>query len=49
MNKYFEKHLKKCVCVYFSAVKQLIATNRIQNKSFCLQNMCILCIFIMYI
>ncbi len=26
----------------------LIAINRIQNKSFCLHNMCILCIFIMY-
>ncbi len=33
-----------------SAVKRLIAINHIQNKSFCLHNICvcILCIFIMY-
>ncbi len=39
--------------VYFSAVKRLIAINRIKNKSFCLLfcfiiYVCVLCIFIMY-
>ncbi len=31
------------------AVKQLFVINRFQNTSFCLHNMCVLCIFIMYI
>ncbi len=38
-------------CIYISAVKRLIAINRIQNKSFYLCNIqyvCVLCIFIMY-
>ncbi len=35
--------------VFFIAVKLLIAINRIQNKSFCLNNICVLYIFIMYI
>ncbi len=33
----------------FSAVKELIAINHIQNKSFCLHNVCVLCIFILCI
>ncbi len=36
-------------CLFFSAFKRLIAINRIQNKSFCLLNICVLCIFIMHI
>ncbi len=35
--------------IYITAVKRLIMINRIQNKSFCLHNVCVLCIFIMYI
>ncbi len=45
--------MKNKVCVYiyiYSAVKRLIAINRIQNKGFCLRNIHgVLCIFIMYI
>ncbi len=37
------------IYIYISAVKLLIAINPIQNKSFCLHNICLLCIFIMYI
>ncbi len=35
--------------IFISVVKPLIAINRIQNKSFCSHNMCVLCIFIMSI
>ncbi len=46
----YEVHFKSfgLVC-FFIAVKLLIAINRIQNKSFCLNNICVLYIFIMYI
>ncbi len=37
------------IYIYISTAKRLIAINHIQNKSFCLHNMCVLCIFIMYI
>ncbi len=29
-----------------SAVKRLIVINRIQNKGFCLHNMCVYCVYI---
>ncbi len=32
-----------------TAVKRLIAINHIQNKSFCLHNICMCTVFIMYI
>ncbi len=37
--------------LFFSAVKRLIVINRIQNKSFCLHNICVctVCTFIMYV
>ncbi len=38
---------KLYVCVCISAVKRLIAINHIHNKSFCLHDVCVLCIFIM--
>ncbi len=39
------------IYIYISAVKWLITINHIQNKRFCLHNICVcvLCIFIMYI
>ncbi len=36
-------------CIKTSSVKRLIMINHIQNDSFSLHNVCILCIFIMYI
>ncbi len=36
-------------CVYISAAKQLIAINRIQNKSVCLQNICVYCVYLLCI
>ncbi len=36
-------------CIKTSSVKRLIMINRIQNNSFSLHNVCIQCIFIMYI
>ncbi len=38
-----------CVCVCVSAVKQLITINRIQNKSFCLHNICVCTVYIYYV
>ncbi len=35
--------------LFISAVKHLIAINRIQNKSFCLHNICVLFIYYVYI
>ncbi len=35
--------------VIFSAVKQLIAINRIQNKSFCLHNIYVCSVYIYYV
>ncbi len=37
------------IYIFCSAVKRLIAINRIQNKTNCLRNVCVLCIFIIYI
>ncbi len=39
----------KCILFYFSAVKWLIVINRIQNKSFCLHNICVCTVFIYYV
>ncbi len=36
------------IYIYISAVKQLIAINHIQNKSFCLHNMCVYTVYIYY-
>ncbi len=36
-------------CIKVSAVKWLIVINRIQNKSFCLQNMCVYCVYLLWI
>ncbi len=35
-------------CIKVSAVKWLIVINRIQNKSFCLQNICVCTVYIYY-
>ncbi len=35
-------------CIYSSAVKWLIVINRIQNKSFCLHNICVCTVYIYY-
>ncbi len=35
-------------CKYFSAVKQLIIINHIQNNSFCLHNICVHAVYIYY-
>ncbi len=37
------------IYVYISAVKWLIAINRIQNKSFCLHNICACAVYIYYV
>ncbi len=46
---YIYIYIYMCVCVCLCAVKRLIMINHIQNKSFRLHNICVLCIFIMYI
>ncbi len=33
--------------IYFSAFKRLIAINRIQNKSFCLHNICLCTVYLL--
>ncbi len=39
-----------CVyCIYISAVKRLIAINHIQNKRFCLHNICVYTVCTVYI
>ncbi len=38
-----------CVCVCISAVKQINAINHIQNKSFCLHNICVCTVYIYYV
>ncbi len=35
--------------IYISAVKRLIAINRIQNKRFCLHNVCECAVYIYYV
>ncbi len=35
--------------IIFSAVKWLFAINRIQNKSFCLHNICVYTVYIYYV
>ncbi len=35
--------------IYFSVVKRLIAINHIQNKSFCLHNICVCSVYIYYV
>ncbi len=35
--------------VYISAVKRLIAINHIQNKSFCLHNICLYTVYMYYV
>ncbi len=42
------KILKICY-IYFSAVKWLIAINLIQNKCFCLHNICVCTVYIYYV
>ncbi len=37
------------VYIYISAVKQLIVINRIQNKCFCLHNICVCTVYIYYV
>ncbi len=37
------------IYIYISAVKRLIAINRIQNKSFCLLNICVWTVYIHYV
>ncbi len=37
------------VYVYISAGQQLIAINHIQNKSFCVHNMCVYCVYLLCI
>ncbi len=46
------KYMKNKVCVYiyiYSAVKRLIAINRIQNKGFCLRNIHVCTVYIYYV
>ncbi len=40
---------KNWIWKVFSAVKWLIAINRIQNKCFCLHNMCVYCVYLLCI
>ncbi len=48
---------KKCIHLYInyfnyiynSAIKRLIMINRIQNKGFCLHNMCVYCVYLLCI
>ncbi len=40
-NKFYIILYIKLICIEISAVKQLIAINRIQNKSCCLHNICV--------
>ncbi len=35
--------------IYISAVKRLIVINHIQNKSFCLHNICMCTVYIYYL
>ncbi len=35
--------------INFNAVKRLIAINHIQNKSFCLHNICVCCVYLLCI
>ncbi len=37
------------IYIYISAVKRLIAITRIQNKSFCLHDMCLYCVYVLCI
>ncbi len=37
------------ITVTISAVKRLIVINRIQNKSFCLHNICVCTVYIYYV
>ncbi len=34
---------------FISAVKRLITINRIQNKSFCLHNICVYGVYLLYL
>ncbi len=48
----YVQHLVQHICIYISAVKRLIVINHIQNKSFCLHNICVYTVYtvcIMYI
>ncbi len=40
---------EKVLIVTISAVKRLIVINRIQNKSFCLHNICVCSVYIYYV
>ncbi len=44
INQHKIKHLLK-----MSAVKRLIVINHIQNKSFCLHNICVCTVYIYYV
>ncbi len=48
-NYFFGKPLIFLTFIYFSAVKRLIAINRIQNKSFCLHNIRVCTVYIYYV
>ncbi len=41
--------LATAVYIYFSAVRRLIVINHIQNKSFCLNNICVCSVYIYYV
>ncbi len=41
--------LATTVYIYFSAVRRLIVINHIQNKSFCLNNICVCSVYIYYV
>ncbi len=38
---------KTDIYIFISAVKQLITINHIQNKRFCLHNMCVYCVYLL--
>ncbi len=45
----YNYYLSFIVLVFSSVVKRLIAINRIQNKSFCLHNICVCTVYIYYV
>ncbi len=50
MSQCKHTYIHTYIHTYFSAVKRLIVINHIQNKTFCLQNICMCAVYIiMYV
>ncbi len=47
--QFLNVYILRTFYVIFSAVKRLIMINRIQNKSFCLHNICVHNVYIYYV